>query len=508
MGGAVRKKGIDPECRGYASAQPAPKAGQRASPSGDSREHPASLDGVTATPGPATLLRLQGIAGNAAVSALVLQRQTRPTASPPSDLPNWSDAELAAIQRELKRLRLYNLRIDHVFGPGTEAGLVEAFGGDGWRRQEPVAIVSALRAATTPPRSPRPAHQLRYGELFKDGVLDLTVGIGYTEEMTDDGRQQYYLSLLPQFRHSLVDERGFLSDQAAAVAILVRAGRAIGATPAGEFFVKRRALTYRPPAGAERSIDVVVHVVANTTGDSAGGAAAAGAFTEGLERSDVAYYTGHGRYGSGPDFDRNFDHFELLDSSGAITRTFAGKDYEVLGEYLRREGASGRTAWEQFLYRDRQHRINVLTSDLGNVYLNPRRLENEFGAKLIYWALQRDGRVPVTGPAGELGRGAAAVPEHRYHVEVFDGCRTRDYERSIQSTPGFGPGQADIFSTTRLTGFKAEAATFAAFLDAIIGEQSAEEIVLGMDTALAAHEEGGDGSHAFHAAGLRNDPIR
>jgi hypothetical protein len=42
--------------------------------------------------------------------------------------------------------------------------------------------------------------------------------------------------------------------------------------------------------------------------------------------SDIAYYTGHGRYGSGPDFDPDFTKFELLDAKGQVTKTVLDHD--------------------------------------------------------------------------------------------------------------------------------------------------------------------------------------
>ena len=65
-------------------------------------------------------------------------------------------------------------------------------------------------------------------------------------------------------------------------------------------------------------------------------------FKEGMVQSDVAFYSGHGRYGSGPDFDRNFTT-ELLDEHGGIEQIF--DDYEQLEAKLKEEGKPfGRSA--------------------------------------------------------------------------------------------------------------------------------------------------------------------
>ncbi len=464
------------------------------------------------------LLQLQRSVGNAGVSAYLaelpsgpgmsIQREVAPApaASAATQVPDWDDAQLDTIQRELRRLGLYKLRIDHIFGPGTQAALVEAFGGEEWRKLSPPEIIDRLRTAPTPARGKRHEHQLRYGEMFKDGILDMTVGLGFTEETVKVGTEQvpYYQLLIPQFEKVLVGDRGFKKDTTLAEKVLKDAGRDVGAKAVGEFFVLQNALLYTPPAGDTRFVHVVVRLLAQT-GAASGGAVAA-AFTEGMVESDVAYYTGHGRYGSGPDFDRNFERFELLDHEKNITKSFKGADYEALGYHLAAEGkAHGRSDWDQFLWRVKNDRINVVTADLGNVYLNPKRREREFGAKLMYWALERDHVAPVTGEAGTLAAGAEAHPEHRYHVDVFDGCRTRDYEKSIHGTPGEGAGSTDIIQTHRTVGFLAEASTFAAFLDSLINQQSGEQVIKGMNQMLKEHESHYEGA-AFEMSGMKYDP--
>lgn len=437
-----------------------------------------------------------------------IQREAVPATAPSpaeTQLPDWDDHQLATIQRQLRRLGLYHMAIDHIFGRGTEAGLVEAYGGNDWRKLDPETIISQL---TKVPASKHGARQkFRYGELFKDGVLDMTVGLGFTEEkvtLPDGTRQSYYLTLIPQFEQALVGERGFKKDIGLAEAVLKKAGRNLDAKAAGEFFVLQNALVYKPPVGDPRFVHVVVRLVAEAGGASGGQAAEA--FTEGMAESDVAYYTGHGRYGSGPDFDKDFERFDLLDAKGSVTKTYDGGDYEKLGHDLGREGRPfGRSDFDQFLWRVKHERINVVTSDLGNVYLNPKRLEREFGAKVTYWALQRDGKQPITGKGGALAAAGAAHPDHKYHVDVFDGCRTRDYETSVHGTAGQDTGSTDIIQTKRTVGFYAEAATFAAFLDSIIGQHTAEQVIKDMNNALKGHEEGYEGA-AYEVSGKKYDP--
>src|SRR5205807_2703258 len=122
------------------------------------------------------ILALQRSAGNRAVTGMILQRQ-------PVEIPEVTvvgeptDREqMKAIQRELRRLRLYSAGIDGIEGFFTDQGLTEAFGGDEWFAMDNDDILARLQAAERPPAGG--GHQLRYAELFKDGVLDVTLGFG------------------------------------------------------------------------------------------------------------------------------------------------------------------------------------------------------------------------------------------------------------------------------------------------------------------------------------------
>jgi len=462
-----------------------------------------------------TILGLQRAAGNAGVATLLRQTPTTTTTTGPAAqaaggdlLPAppelWSEDEIKDIQRQLRRLRLYSLGVDGILGRGSEQGLVEAFGGDSWRSLGPDAVLTALRGATRP-GSARGQHNLRYGELFKDGVLDVTLGVGYMEEESP-GKHTLYMTDLLQELDGMFSARGFHDDHGLAERLLTDAHRDVGPSAFGRFYVKQDALTYRPPAGDARSVHVVVRLLGDDTGQHGGEAAQA--FEEGMTQGDVAYYTGHGRYGSGPDFDRNFLRFQLLDAEGNVTQELT--DYERLERVLRRESRDG-NAWRRFRWRVDHDRIRVEVSNRGNLLLAARnRHPGEFGANLIYWALEQSGNTAITGGEGRLGAEAAQAQtdrQRRYRVMVFDGCRTQDYEQHIRSTPGFDTRSADMIETNRETGFYAEAEAFMAFLEAIVGQQSAEEVVHGMNREMRAHEEGYEGA-PFKGTGFGDNPSR
>ena len=106
------------------------------------------------------------------------------------------------------------------------------------------------------------------------------------------------------------------------------------------------------------------------------GAEAREAFESGMAQGDVAYYSGHGRYGTGPDFDPNFGKIELLDAEGNVE--LEPEDYKVLRQVLSRE--SGGHPWQRFLWRHERGRIRIDLSNAGNLRMNARSPHlDEFG---------------------------------------------------------------------------------------------------------------------------------
>jgi hypothetical protein len=427
-------------------------------------------------------------------------------ATPPTTatVPDWDKKQLMKIQRQLQRLGLYIMGVDGIFGRGTDSALVEAFGDDNWRTLDPDVILTRLKTAKLP-AGKRGQHNFRYGEMFKDGLLDMTLGVGF-----DEGGD--HKSTIENFQ-KVLGTRDFELNKELAVKLLAKAGHTIGEDSFSFFFVKENALEYKPPAQDRsekpRKINAVVRLVANQDGSQ--GAAAAKAFREGMTQSDIAYYSGHGRYGSGPDFDRNFSLFELLNQAGEVEQST--NDYEALDRILRNEGRPhGRTAWQQFEWRDRHKRIRVQSSNDGNVYLNPTdKHSEEFGAKLIYWSLNRSaaegGKAPITGKKGALAQDSKDHPERRYHLIVFDGCRTQDYETSLRHTPGHDAHSTDILATKRTVDWGDEVGTLAAFLDSVLEMQSAEQTIKGMDEQQGVVSSGHSIPEAYTGLGLNDNPI-
>lgn len=442
----------------------------------------------------------------AALSAPIVQRSPAPAkkSSIPADAPAWAAEDkptIRAMQKELRRLGLYGLGLDGDYGPGTDSGLVEAFGGDSFRTLAKEDVLSLLQAAKPTAVGKKGQRTLRYGEMFKDGVLDITLGVGHEEGAEAKGDPLLWQRSLEE----VLGARGFVVDPDEAVKLYKQANRAVTKADYGVFYVKKNAINYQPPIGPLRQVSAIVRMVSGA--GSGHGKEAAEAFEEGMAESDVAFYTGHGRYGSGMDFDRNFDKFTLKDADGSITEEI--KEYQILERRMRDEGnPHGRGAWGQFMWRVNHSRIEVAFSNEANIYMNKKdRHSNEFGAKLIYWALEKTGKPLATGAEGDLAGLAEAHPEKKYRVTVFDGCNTRDYLDSYRGTPGYDTKSTETIATKRPVYLMDLAGTVAAFLDSIMAQQSAKEVIQGME-AQQEHDPGDPGSmgSAFTNQGSKYDP--
>jgi hypothetical protein len=109
------------------------------------------------------ILVLQRLAGNGAVTMLlqgadragdvarpVVQRASGPAAG--RSAAEWAPGEVKPIQRELRRLGLYDKCTDGVLGCNTRASLDDAFGGHEWERLGADGLLTNL-ATTDGPRA-------------------------------------------------------------------------------------------------------------------------------------------------------------------------------------------------------------------------------------------------------------------------------------------------------------------------------------------------------------------
>jgi hypothetical protein len=412
---------------------------------------------------------------------------------------SWSKDDNRKIQLQLIRLELLVGSADGILGPLSESALVEAYGDESWRKLAADLVLKQLSGALPPPGR-KGERRLRWGEMFMDGLLDMTLGIGF-----DEGTPTAPLVNQTAARDSFVKalrKRGFFENRKLTELLYTKAGRKVPADASSRFFVKENAINWKPPVGDRRRIHAVVRLVQTIEGTK--GKEVAQAFIDGMVHSDIAYYSGHGRYGSGPDFDRNFK-FKLLGSDGKTVEQVI-EDYSVLKQELKKEGGGKRGAWDQFKWRLKQKRIEVIGSNEGNIFLNAMNLHpGEFCANLMFWNLMRgdgDGGTLLTGKHGPLGAASSKSPERRYRVLIFDGCRSVDYNQALRATPGFNSRSADIFASTQELNWGDEGGTLEAFLDALLVMESAEQIARKMDEKqnITRHP-------AYNPYGTKDNPV-
>ena len=104
--------------------------------------------------------------------------------------------------------------------------------------------------------------------------------------------------------------------------------------------------------------------------------------------------------------------------------------------------------------------------------------------------------------SGGLETETTAHPDRKYRILVFEGCRTGDYEKRCARPRASRPTQTDLIQTSRSVGFGAETEALMAFLDGLVGQQSAEEVVKGMNKEMKGNEQG------LHRRALRGQRLR
>ena len=430
---------------------------------------------------PRSVLLLQRAIGNAAVARVVRARprsrdaSTARTSSPtPSAPTRGRDAEVRAIQPSSSGSRLYDIR--STAGRGAEA------------RTRASARRSAARrgARCTPPRSTRSCgaqrprlgrrHALHWSELFRDGVLDVTFGVGLFEG-DPAGRRR----ASRRRRIDALGERGYTEDAKQAAELLAEGRPPARDAATGRFFVKENAFTYAPPAGTARPIHSIVRVVYNDVARRRRRAAAA--FREGMTSATPSGTPATAATAPAPTSTATSSSSACYDAEGNLEQT--------LDDYV---GARGRPAqepasdpWQAFLAQRIADKI-APGRPLQRRQRPPRRRArtttssapaHQLGARADQDARSRP------APAASSPEDAAKGPQ-QYRVIAFYGCSTNSYDNALRNTEGFSTMNADLLLTNRVTRGGAEVAAFIAFLDSFVGQSSAEKMLGGVNTPCAA----------------------
>lgn len=145
-----------------------------------------------------------------------------------------------------------------------------------------------------PPKDKHPGQRPKYEELFADGKFEMTLAIGYDDNM------QVHVPKKRQAMAYLQNEMGFkLTDPRTASQGEIKAA---GLDPD----TVNRELIYFTKDFFSKTVNKSVHAVIKLLvpdQDGTKGAQDLALFKQGLEQDDAVLYTGHARAGTGPDFD-------------------------------------------------------------------------------------------------------------------------------------------------------------------------------------------------------------
>ncbi|HEY9839013.1 MAG TPA: hypothetical protein V6D23_01060 [Candidatus Obscuribacterales bacterium] len=364
--------------------------------------------------------------------------------------------------------------------PGHATGIDGNFGNRS--QQALVRVVSQLLTG----QAPAPARPyLQYERMLADHLLDITMAVGY-----DEGTVQYQGANHAEESKLIasLEARGFSRDDARAKELLKAAGKEAVASYAA-LYVKENVSSQDG-----QPVHAIVRVV--QAGDGSQGAANRQAAIEGMNQSDVFAYGGHGRYGNGPDFDRNFT--VTIDWTGVAGAPASGQvvydDYEHLKSLI---GGNDATAIAKIKELEKAGKLSIQRFNDGNIRMNENPLHSgEFGAQLTSRAV---GAVPNTL--------AKEIKGDQYKLWLFEACRTRDFVSPIRaqarSNTALNARNLDLLTTEQVMYWQNTGKTMLALLDGVLAKDSAPDL---LNRVKAANPEQAliGATHSFH--GLEDNP--
>jgi len=298
----------------------------------------------------------------------------------------------------------------------------------------------------------------RYDQLFSDQLVTVMLAVGFDEyganRPVDDEVEAGLLA------------RGFKADRDAALDRLAAGKRLAPQKPADHFLASGIA---RDDAG--KPVDIVVSLV--RAGDGSAGGDAGSAFLEGLNRCEITAYAGHGRYGTGPDFDYNFTA-DLVDAAGTIIASYS--EYRDLEQALEdRAAANKRSKFAEYRKLLRSGQLVIRRVNSGNLVVNLRNYHaGEFGSHLMVDQLKTDANVR---------RMSKQRFDRKYRLWLFNGCRTHDYFYNLRKmNPQANAGGLDLIGTRRVVYWSGLGASLLGAVDGIIHRDDYRQLL----TRLAA----------------------
>ncbi len=249
--------------------------------------------------------------------------------------------------------------------------------------------------------------KLNYDKLFSDKLAEFGLFVGY-----DEGIGGHWYQDVAYARNEL-QAMGFKQDPSGAAKAYEESGKAMPDGP-GEMWVHDAFTTY-----LGKNIKGVFRLVHSDMEGNIGEE-----FKESMLNNEVTMYSGHGRYGSGPDFDRNYN----IEVEGQRMSYDECKHY--VAQKTGKEHPSQAEKAAMLKKLSAQGIIKVTGNNSGNAVMNDTDVQNTFGSALMYLALENG-----TDGKNSRKRFTADYKEKandQYKVWMFDGCSTQNYMGSIR----------------------------------------------------------------------------
>ncbi len=385
---------------------------------------------------------------------------------------------LRATVPELQRLGLLRSPIGRDLDEALISNaLREAFGDDSWHELSNQTLMERLRAGS-PPRGVRGQRRPRYAALTTGGVLECVMAFGFNDgpdaaapPLINSTRPVDTPNRLSWLAHQLCG-RGYLEGVGEAIRLLAQRNRRPQENDCTRYFSRRAALSFSPPVGPQRMVDVVVRLIANIDGQH--GDTAAAAFLDGLQHAPVCVYAGHARYGLGPDFE---SALPIHVSLGAPLPPNPHR----LAHLATREARSRNETMECILDRWLNTGwIQLRRSNDSRITLSSRNvLPKSLTARLTHWVASRapGSSDPVTGPTGRLAHAFSDLP-HRLWLLLC--CRSELLFQSIRRTEGLDSAALRLVGVGR-DSHPPNLLAFPLLLDALCAECTWEQILRALD---------------------------
>jgi len=391
-------------------------------------------------------------------------------------------------------MRRLGLIVDGDFGGATARAVIAFKRFHNIRPANAVVDAATWTALDQTPTivAPRGRHALgprpEYDRITEDGLLQITLAVGFDEHGLTSAEHH-------ELERGLTEVRGFTLDPDRAAELHEEAGRPPPAE-GGELFVKENVAT---------SLGSPVHCVLRLIGPAApgdDGTASATAAALALDESEVFEYGGHARYGTGPDFDRNYTirvHWDQVPEHQRGSHT--GDQDMTSDEFMHAFNVGDNRRGIQTFERMREAgQITFIAHPEGNLGINPGPVTHAgtLGNHLIGLAT-----------AGQPLSLSPAVSEDHYRLWLFNGCVTREYMNALRTSGNtqMSTRQLDVTTNVVPPYVITLAEGLLAYLDGVLAQEGARALVDRMENAhpLSDDRYGSDGFQD-NGPGLRQTP--